>query len=188
MIICCDIDNILNNLTEKVIEFYNLKSGKNIQLSDITSYNFYNCLPQEDASNIVALFKEKSLWDALKPLANSQYGLKQLIKNGHQVYLATATDPINFEWKVEWVKQYYPFIPTDNIIRIIDKGLLKTDVIIDDCLDNLINSFAERVVLHYPWNQNDLKDYTYDINRAYNWNDIVNIINKIDKEMKEWEK
>ena len=188
MIIVCDIDNLINNLTDKTLELYNLKSGKEIQLDEIISYNFYDCLPKEDADGIKLLFKEKSLWNSLKPLEDSQSNLKQLIKRGHQVYLATATDPINFEWKIVWLKQYFPFIPADNVIRIMDKSLLKADILIDDCLDNLIGTSAERVVLDYPWNHNELKDYAYGIKRAHSWNDIINIINDIEKEMKKWEK
>ena len=188
MIIICDIDNILNNLAEKVVETYNSYANKNIRLPDIVSYNFYDCLLREDADCIVSLFKEKELWDSLKPLEGSQTGLKKLIKKDHHIYLATATDPTNFKWKVAWIKQYFSFIPEDNIIRIMDKSLLRADVIIDDCYDNLISNFAERVVLDYPWNQNELKDYAYGIRRAYNWSDINNIINDIDKEMKKWEK
>ena len=59
MMLCVDCDNVLNNLTEKTLELYNSQSGKNIQMSDIISYNFYECLPQEDADGIVSLFKEK---------------------------------------------------------------------------------------------------------------------------------
>ena len=188
MIIICDIDGVLNNLAERAIEVYNSRSNKNIHISDIVSYNFYDCLPKEDADGIVLSFKEKSLWNSLKPLEGSQNGLKQLIKKGHRIYLATATDPINFEWKMTWLKQYFPFIPEDNVIRIMDKSLLKADVIIDDCLDNLINNFAERVVLDHPWNHNELKDYAYSIRRAYNWTDITNIINDIEKEMKKWDR
>ena len=188
MIIVCDIDNLINNLAEKTIEIYNHRNNKNIQYSDIISYNFYDCLPREDADGIVSLFKEKSLWDSLKPLEGSQNGLKQLIKKGHQIYLATATDPINFEWKIAWLKQYFPFIPEDNVIRIMDKSLLKADILIEDCLDNLISSFSERVILDYPWNHNELKDYAYSIRRAYGWTDIVNIISTIEKEMKKWER
>jgi 5'(3')-deoxyribonucleotidase len=188
MILIFDIDGILNNLVEKTLELYNSKNKKNIKFSDIISYNFYDCLSKEDADGVVKLFKEKSLWDSLKPLEGSQNGLKQLIKKGHKLYLATATDPINFEWKIAWLKQYFPFIPEDNVIRIMDKSLLKADIIIDDCLDNLINSFAERITLNYPWNQNELKDYAYNIRRAYCWPDIINIINDIDKEMKKWER
>jgi 5'(3')-deoxyribonucleotidase len=188
MIICIDIDNCLNNLTEKVLALYNSQTGKNIQISDVTTYNFYDCLPQEDAKGITELFVSKELWDTLTPLPGSQNTLKQLINNGHQIYLATATDFINFEWKCNWINQFYPFIPTDNIIRIMNKSLLNVDVLIDDCLDNLITSYAYRVCMDYPWNKSTSKDYAYNIRRAYSWNGIVNIIKTIEKEMREWEK
>lgn len=188
MIICFDIDNVMNNLTEKAIDLYNTRSGKNIQMSDITAYNFYDCLSKEEADEIISLFKDKELWNSLKPLPHSQDTLKKLIKQGHRIFLATATDPINFEWKCEWISRYFSFIPTDNIIRIMDKGLLKVDVMVDDHLSNLISNICERVCLDYPWNQDRVKDYAYDIKRAYSWNDIVNIINNIEKEMKKWEK
>ena len=158
MIIMSDIDGVLNNLVEKTLEIYNSQNNKSIKISDITSYNFFDCLAHEDAKGIVSLFKEKSLWDSLKPLQGAQEVLKQLIKNGHKVYLATATDPINFKWKIDWLMQYYSFIPSDNVIRITNKSLLKCDVIIDDCLDNLIGNFAERICLNYPWNQSFTKD------------------------------
>ena len=111
-------------------------------------------------------------------MSGSQKALKQIIKKGHQIYLATATDPINFQWKIEWLKQHFPFIPSDNVIRIMDKSLLKCDVLIDDCLDNLTTIFCERVCIDSPWNQSASKDYAYDIQRAYSWDDIIDIINK----------
>ncbi len=187
MIIMFDIDGILNNLVEETLALYNSRSGKDIQVSDITTYNFADCLPEEDAKGIVSLFKEKSLWDSLKPLSGSQNALSLLINQGHQVYLATATDPVNFEWKIEWLKQYFPFVPSDNVIRIMDKSLLRCDVLVDDCLDNLTKVFCERVCLDYPWNQNTSKDTAYDIRRAYSFDDVMNIIKNIEKEMKEWE-
>lgn len=188
MIIACDIDGVLNNLVEETLILYNASNGKNINLSDITSYNFFDCLPQEDAENIISLFKEKHLWDSLKPLQGSQNALKQIIKKSHSVYLATATDPINFGWKIDWLKRYFSFIPSDNVIRIMDKSLLKCDVLIDDCLDNLTSIFCERICLDYPWNQSLSKDIAYGIKRVNSWNEIPNIINNIDKEMKKWEK
>ena len=188
MIICIDIDGVLNNLVENTLELYNSRNNKNIQMSDITTYSFFDCLSHEDAQGIASLFKEKSLWDSLKPIPNSQNVIKKLLKKGHQIYLATATDPVNFEWKIEWLKQHYPFIPSDNVMRIVDKSLLKCDVLIDDYLDNLTSAFCERVCLNRPWNQSTSKDYAFDIKRAYGWSDIENIINNIEKEMKKWEK
>lgn len=188
MIIMCDIDNILNDLIVKAITLYNTRSGKNIKISDITSYHLSDCLSQEDAKGICSLFKEKELWDSLKPLSGAQKGLKTLINKGHTVYLATATDPTNFEWKCKWCNYYFDFIPTDNIIRIVNKSLLKVDVLIDDYLDNLIYNICDRIVLDYTWNRDTSKDYAYDIQRAHNWEEIVHIINDIERKNKEWEK
>lgn len=188
MIIMCDIDSTINNLMEETIKLYNSRSDKNIQIEDITSYNFFDCLPREDAEGIVSLFKEKQLWDSLRPTKGSQNILKQLVKNGHQVYLATATDPVNFQWKIDWLNQYFPFIPSDNVIRIMDKSLLKADILIDDSLDNLTSVMCDRVCITRPWNHSTSKDIAYGIKRANCWNDIVNIINNIEKEMKKWDK
>jgi 5'(3')-deoxyribonucleotidase len=186
MIIACDIDGVLNNLTEKALELYNSRTGKNLQQSDITKYRFLECLPKEDAEGICKLFKEKTLWDSLTPLPYSQKCLRSLSNQGHQIIIATATDPINFEWKCQWMQYHFPFIPTDNIIRIMDKGLLKCDVLIDDNIDNLISNFCERVVIDAPWNKESSKDMVYDIYRAYDWRDVSNIIHNIERKNEEW--
>ena len=188
MIICVDFDNVLNDLTEKAIALYNTRNGKNIQLSDITTYNFSDCLPKEDADGIVALFADKELWDSLKPLAGSRDVLRKLVRKGHRIYVATATDSINFDWKCKWFERYFPFIPSNNVIRIMDKSLLQVDVMIDDHLSNLTDNYCERICLDYPWNQSISKDFAYGIKRVNSWNNIINTIDNIEKEIKEWEK
>lgn len=187
MIIACDWDNIINNLTEKVLEIYNAQSGKNIQMSDLTSYNFYDCLAKEDADGIVKLFKNKIMWDSLIPIEGSRNGLQKLIDAGHRVYIVTATAPENFNWKIQFLRKYFSFFNTDNVIRMMDKSLVKCDVLIEDCAEQLIkHKMCYRVCLDYPWNRN-IKDFTYDIYRCKNWTEILEAINKIEKEIKKYE-
>lgn len=186
MIIVCDIDDVLNDLTQKAIALYNLRSGKNIQMSDITTYNFADCLSQEDSDAICALFEEQELWDSLTPTPGSQDALRTLCRQGHQVYLATATHYKNFGWKMEWLNQHYDFFDHRNVIRIMDKSLLKTDVMIDDCMDHLINNVCDRICIDQPWNRSASKDYTYDIYRINNWSLIPNVINDIERKDREW--
>jgi 5'(3')-deoxyribonucleotidase len=188
MIICVDIDNTLNDLVYKTLKLYNSRTSKDIQMSDITGYNFYDCLPKEDADGIFELFKEKELWDSLEPLPHSQKVLRTLANQGHRIIAATATDPINFSWKVDWMSKHFPFIPTDNIIRIMDKSLLRVDVLIEDCMDNLISNVCERIIIDYPWNQSTSKDYAYNIARVDSWEDIPSVIKDIEGAWKEWEK
>ena len=66
MICAIDFDNVLNNLAEKTLEIYNKQSGKDIKMTDITAYDFYDCLPKADADGIVKLFKNKSIWKIKK--------------------------------------------------------------------------------------------------------------------------
>jgi 5'(3')-deoxyribonucleotidase len=128
------------------------------------------------------------VWNSLTPLPGSQKGLKRLVECGHDIYLATATHPNNFAWKVEWLKRYFPFIHPARIIRIVHKGLLKCDVMIDDSLGNLMESSCHRIAIDYPWNQDKRKSYVYDIHRAKNFSEVIDIINDIErKENEEWE-
>ena len=186
MRIACDIDGCINNLVDKTLEMYNAETGKNIQISDITAYNFYDCLPKDDADGIIRLFQRKDLWDSLSPAHNSQKGLKTLINRGYKVYLTTATDPNNFAYKTEWLRAYFPFIDINNVIRIMDKSLLNVDIMIDDCLDHLTKNICERIVIDHPWNRDSSKDYAYDIHRAYDFGDVINIIDDIERRDKEW--
>lgn len=182
MIIMCDIDDVCNNLIEKTIELYNSRYNKNLRVSDLTSYNFADCLPREDVDAILTLFKDKKLWNSLSPVTGASNGLKTLIKQGHQIYLATATNPINFAWKVEWCAKYFPFIHADNIIRAVDKSILKCDIIIDDYMDNLIGNTANKICMDRPWNRDERKDFIYGIHRAHNWKEIVSAVNDIERE------
>lgn len=188
MIIMCDIDDVLNDLIPKTIALYNDRANKNIQTDDITAYDFYDCLSPEDASGVLETFKDKKLWDSLRPIQGAQKGLKALVNAGHQVYLATATLPETFPWKIEWLKKYFAFVNPDQVIRIKNKGLLNCDIMIDDNLDNLCNNICERIVLDYPHNKSTSKDYAYDIKRAHNWKEIVCFVNEIERKNKEWEK
>ncbi len=188
MIIAVDWDNCINNLTEKVLEIYNAQSGKNIQMSDLTSYSFYDCLSKEDADGITKLFKNKVMWDSLSPINGAKDGLQRLIDDGHKVYIVTATAPENFAWKIQWMKKYFPFFNADNVIRMMDKSLLKCNVLIEDSMDQLIkNKLCYRVCFDYPWNRSDPKDLVYDIHRVKDWKEILETINQIEKERLEWE-
>lgn len=185
-IVCCDMDNVLNNLVEEMLKMYNNKYETNYTQEDVHTYELEESFHLEEAEKMKELFLEKELWDSLIPVEKAQWGLQSLTNRGYDVYIVTATHADNFAWKVPWFKKYFPFFDEQNIIRIHDKSLIAADVLIEDCYDNLVksNHFTDRVLLDYPWNQSN-KDYVYGINRAYNWEDIVRFVNKIYKERQE---
>ena len=185
--IAIDFDETLFPTLGKVIEIYNNRHNTNIELSQITTYNLYDCLPSDIADELLELFVDKEVYDNLQPYKGAVKAVRTLIERGNEVYIATATDIKNLAWKEQLLQRHFPFVPKDNLIRIHNKRLLNVDVLVEDSLDNLTKTFADRVCFSQPWNQDEEKDYIYDIFRFSNWSEIVNIIDNIERKEKEWE-
>lgn len=187
MIIGIDFDDTLFSTLEKVLDIYNRRYGDALSLSQITAYNFYDCLPLSVADQLLELFVDKATYNNLQPYKGAARAVKTLIEQGHEVYVATATDVRNMEWKEELLQKYFPFIPKKNLIRIHNKALLNVDVLVEDNLDTLKSTFADRVCFNQPWNINEEADYVYDISRIIHWGELVNAINKIERKNKSYE-
>lgn len=172
--VALDCDEVLNNLIEKTLELYNARHSTKLTLDSFTDYDFYKCLSFEEAENLTAMFLEKELWASLSPTPHSQWGVKTLIDKGYDVYVATATHHTNFPWKVDWIIKNFPLIDEKHIICIHNKSLLRADVLVDDCAENLISTspLVDRVCFDKPWNR-DVYDDAYHIYRAHNWEEIV---------------
>lgn len=182
MIIAIDFDSTLFQTLERVIEIYNERYGDALSFSQIVTYNLYECLPVQVADKLIELFTDKEVYDNLHPYSGSIKAIQTLVNNGHEVFIATATDAKNLEWKEQLLRRYFPFIPKENLIRIYNKKLLKVDILIEDKLDTLTKTSAERICFDQLWNRNDSKDFVYDIYRMHSWDELVDIINQIEKE------
>lgn len=186
--IVINFDNTLFPTAERVIELYNKKHNTNLELSQITTYNLHDCLPVEVADELLELFVDKETYVCLQPYKGAVRAVKTLVEQGHEVYVATSTDVRNMEWKEELLQKHFPFIPKQNLIRIHNKSLLNVDVIIDDKLDNLKSTFADRVCFDQGWNRDNDADYVYSIYRIHHWGELNNVINTIERKEREWEK
>lgn len=188
MIIGIDFDETLFPTLEKIINIYNKRHNDTIDFSQITTYNLFECLDDFVAEQILSLFQDKEVYDNLQPFKGAVRAVQTLINDGHDIYIATATNTINLEWKEQLLQRHFPFIPKNNLIRIHNKKLLNLDVLIDDNLDNLTQIIADRICFNQLWNQSESKDFAYDIHRIYHWNEVINIINEIERKNKQWEK
>jgi 5'(3')-deoxyribonucleotidase len=186
--IAIDFDETLFPTLDKVVEIYNKRHGARLELSQITTYNISDSLDVEIADELIELFVDKSVYDCLQPYKGAIKAIKTLVEQGHEVYIATATNVRNMEWKEELLQKYFPFIPKKNLIRIYNKALLNVDVMIEDKMENLTQTFADRVCFDQPWNQSQSKDFAYSIYRIHHWGEINNVINTIERKEREWEK
>lgn len=183
-----DFDETLFPTLDKVIELYNKRNSTHIELSQITTYNLHESLPVDVSDELLDIFVEKDVYSSLQPYKGVTRAVKALVEQGHEIYIATSTDVRNMEWKEELLQKHLPFIPKKNLIRIHNKALLNVDVLVEDKLDNLKSTFAERICFDQPWNRDVDSDYVYSIYRIHHWGEIINIINEIERKNKEWEK
>jgi len=179
MVICVDVDDVLCNLQEVVIELFNSKFGSNYTLENFTEYDVMNIFPTDDAIAIKELYGMPGLYDKVKPMLGSQKALEKLINLGHQVYLVTAAIPKTYGEKVEFIKRFFPYIDENHIVCMRHKWMFKCDVMIEDNVQTLLASpYYHRICFDRPWNR-AISDWTYDIHRCNNWNEIVAVVNKI---------
>lgn len=186
--IAIDFDQTLFPTFERVLEIYNKNHGTEFNIEAIPAYNLYECFEQSVAEEMIEMFCDEEVYRGLQPYKGASRVIKTLIEHGHEVYIATASDPQNMAWKEQLLRQYFPFVPKDNLILIHNKKLLNVDVLVDDNLDNLIQTFADRVCFDQKWNRSSTKDEAYSIYRIHHWGEFTEVINKIERRNKEWER
>ena len=186
--IAIDFDSTLFPTMEKVIEIYNKRHNAVLDMAQITTYNLHDSFQADVADDLIELFVDKEVYSALQPYKGAIRAVKSLVEQGHEVYIATSTDVRNMEWKEELLQKHFPFIPKHNLIRIHNKGLLDVDVLVEDNLDNLKNTFAHQICFNQTWNVDADVDYVYSIYRIHHWGEINNVIQNIERKDREWEK
>ena len=179
-----DIDNCLNNLVPEMFKLYEERTEIKLKYEDCVNYDFSGIASQDVIDDLYGMFTEKALWDRLRPPDNAQEYLKKLY-NEFDVRLVTATDHMNFAWKVDWMAQFYPFVPSEHIYRVHDKSWISADYAIDDYQENLKNDMAHRILINAPWNLNT-NCYAFEFHRAKDMKSAYETICGIETEEDSW--
>ena len=179
MVIAVDVDDVICDLQEVVVSIFNNKFGSNYTIEDFKEYDIMNILPTKDAMAMKEMYGMSGLYDKVKLMPGAQEALEKLMNLGHQVYLVTAAIPKTYGEKVDFIKIFFPYIDEGHIVAIKHKWMFKCDVMIEDNIQALLaKPYYHRICFDRPWNRN-VSDWTYDIHRCKNWNEIVAVVNKI---------
>lgn len=193
MILSTDIDEILNNLVEVVLEQYNKDSGDSLTVDQITTYNIADfTMAGYDISKYFSsdYTYEHMKWDV-------QWIADIIDNNEFDVYFTTSTTPENCERKFGALAKaialassqstdvIYDYVRS-HFIRMENKQLIRADIIIDDCLDNLQlwNDKVYNIILSKPWNarwahQYNVKHRNNSVLICDTTNDIVTCLDAI---------
>ena len=177
--IMVDCDNVICNLQEVVVELFNQRYGTSYTLEDFTKYGVEECIPEDDAKKMQAMYAEPGIYDNVKPLPGAQKVLQKFIDYGFQVYIVTDAVADTYGEKVAWIKRYFSFIDDAHIVCMKHKWLFKCEVMIEDKWENLVaGHHYERVCMNFPWNQST-KDDIYGIYRCNKWDEILDVVTEI---------
>ncbi len=172
MTICTDIDEVLNDLCSQIIKIYNEDSGDSITLSDVTDYQIANAFKPEYRNRIDTYFENPRLMSMLNWSVD---WLIDIIHSSDELYFVTATHPkhifekaeylcqaihkVDDEWDMKQVKNYV----YGHLIMTSSKHMIKTDILIDDCISNfsLFSDDAYNVLVAKPWNIKEAHRFNY---------------------------
>lgn len=187
IIIGVDIDNVLNNLTESVLKVYNADSGDNLSLSDITAYHIENFVKPEYKETFWHYFLDKRVWKGISIIDGCREVIAKLHNEGHKIIFVTTTEAENLPKKKNWLQRNFPFLEIrKRLFSCPIKQLVKCDILIDDCISNVVGTKDYySILLDYPWNNKKGIDKEPMITRANNWNEIYDRIKMIESLMKE---
>ena len=175
MTILVDIDSTITNFGEMLLRCLNDTYDTKYNYNDITSYDWFErtfakpWLPTE----------YEYFWDDVKVSPEAVSAIESWITQGYQVYLCTAShfnDMLGYKIR-KTLEAFNPeLINERNVIIAQDKSVIIGDVMVDDCIDNLINFGGVRICYAQPWNKNFKDAFRYN-----DWNIINDIVQVFDK-------
>lgn len=170
MTILVDIDSTITNFGEMLLLANNQLYHTNYPYTAITSYDWFD----RTFKNPWKPTKYQAFWNTVEINPAAVTAIERWVRQGHSAYLVTASHFNNtLGYKIyKTLKAFNPELINERNIAITqDKSIIKGDIMIDDCVDNLINFGGVRICYEQPWNK-DFKE----VFRYNDWNKINAVI------------
>lgn len=167
MIILIDIDSTITNFGEVLLS----SLSNTHSYSQITTYDWF----YKNFKNPFSKTNYSSFWDSVKVNPKCIPIIHSWVRKGHIIRFVTASHFNNaLGHKIQTTLSAFDqeLVTEKNFIVAQDKSLIKGDVMIDDCLENLYSFNGTRICLAQPWNETNDKN----IYRTDNWEKIDNLI------------
>ena len=175
--ICVDL------LHEWLITLNGIKGVKPKTEDDIVNWDMKLAYPMLTKNQIYSPLYDASMWCRVQPVKGAYKYLKQLIDDGHQIYIATASYPDSYFIKTtNCLLKHFNYLTPKNIICVHDKFLLDGDILFDDYHENLRNFKGIKVLRDKPYNRNcDEECYHFRVSKDNSWEEFYQIVTEIAK-------
>lgn len=176
--ILCDADDTIQELTIHWLAELNNKYNCNVRKEDIKTWDMTKAFPGLSEEEVLEPLYRNDFWSITTPIEGSRYYLKQLIDDGHDVLIVTASNPQTFEAKRRKLIEMFPFLTADQIICENNKQSVRGDILIDDGVHNLLGGTYQKFLFNQP-NNLTFDEKLYDITRVYSWKEIYERISSM---------
>lgn len=178
-----DVDGVVCDTCQAVLSQHYADTGEKLTLDDITSYYIENHVSEDYKDDFHLIFLKKEMWKRLQVLPHCVDVVKRLHDRGEEIYFVTSTEPQNVAKKARFLQRTFPFLNIrKRLITTHCKQMIDVDVLIDDCVDNVVNSkHYISILMDYPWNHNFDDAADDKIYRVFDWTQVEAMIEYIQK-------
>lgn len=139
--------------------------------------------PGLTTEQVYSAIYDDALWDDVYPMPGAAEALQQLMAEGHEIYVVTATLYQTLKAKMEKVLfRYFPFIDWSHVIITENKHLIRGDVLIDDGPHNLTGGCYRKILFEAGHNK-CFDEKTVGAVRVRNWEEAVAEVHRIAAEL-----
>lgn len=184
MVIGIDIDNVCVNTTSCILEQHYADTGEKLTLDDIKTYYIENYVSNDYKDDFHLIFLKKEMWKRVQVLPHCVEVIKRLHDRGEEIYFVTSTEPQNVAKKARFLQRTFPFLDIRKcLITTHCKQMIGVNILIDDCIDNVVGADYYSILMDYPWNSTAIFDEAeYDnIYRVFDWLQVEPMIEYIQK-------
>lgn len=173
MTILVDMDDVLEKLVEGWTEVLNQRYGTKVSADDVDDWDISKAFPTLTREQVFEVAEEEELWYHVKPIEGAKQALETLIKEGHKIYIVTASvyQTVHIKMK-EVLFKYFPFITWNQVIIASNKQMIKGDVLIDDAPHNLEGGDFHKILFTAGHNRK-FNEKTIGAVRVNNWTEAL---------------
>lgn len=182
MKILLDFDEVINTMVHHWVNTLNCVYGTSVNFDDVSEWDMHKAFPALTEDEIYNPLHLQTFWNGVKIMPGAKEGIQALLTQGHEIYIVTSAHPDTIKWKAKWLQRELQEIPWSNVIVSNNKSLIKGDILVDDGLHNLYEGSYIKVLFDKPWNRNvDKSKLTDIIHRVRNWDEIIDLIDNLNK-------
>ena len=151
--ILVDMDQVLNNLLNRWVEYLNARYGEDANARDIKKWDLSCVYPGLTKEEVDRPISEDAFWEGLGTMPHSVETLERMIGDGHEVYVVTAASVYRtIPAKIDWLLANYPFLTWEDVVIVRKKQMVSGDVLIDDAVHNLEGGDYFKILVDSPNN------------------------------------